>query len=326
MNGGDPSNAMRDSDYWRRYPVETPPDEILRILKRVPFSSTGEDLELLMFERGSASPSVVISPGSAGHAFVFAELGYRVYERGYNVFIMPKHGGRTVDELVQRHDAALARIARIVGDRIGVFGEGLGGYVVFYMGLRGGRARSIICENSPAILTEGAFHAALGRGGGAARRRRVIVPFARLLARVVPRLKLPIRLHLDFTELVDANEEIRRLEQTMVEAYLKDPDFDRSYPLGASLSLLLTPPPRPLDELVTPTMFIVATRGLIPEYEKALFQRLPSIHKKLVEVDGSVFWMCSHPREAATLICDWFDETLQPQLVQPRSAVRGHTE
>jgi pimeloyl-ACP methyl ester carboxylesterase len=289
----------------------------MRVLKRATFSSADGDLEFLMF---------VISPGSAGHAFVFAELGYRVYERGYNVFIMPKHGGRTVDELVQRHEAALARIAQMVGDRIGVFGEGLGGFVVFYMALHGGRARSIICENSPAILTEGAFHAALGRGGGAARRRRAIIPFASLLAKVAPRLSLPIRLHLDFAELVDANEDIRRIEQTMVDAYLKDPDFDRFYPLGSSLSLLLTPPPRPLDELVTPTMFIVATRGLIPEYEKGLFQRLPSIRKKLVEVDGSVFWMCSHPREAAALICDWFDETLQPQSVQPRSAVRGHTE
>ena len=125
---------------------------------------------------------------------------------------------------------------------------------------------------------------------------------------------------------MDANEEIRRIEQTMVDAYLNDPDFDRAYPLGASLSLLLTPPPRPLHELATPTMFIVATRGLMPEYERDLFQRLPSIRKKLVEVDGSVFWMCSHPREAAALICDWFDETLPPQLVQPRSGVRGHIE
>ena len=234
MNGAHPSSAMRDPDYWRRYPVETTPDEILRMLKRTTCSSAGGDLELLMFERGAASPSIVISPGSVGHAFVFAELGYLVYERGYNVFIMPKHGGRTVDELVQRHEAALARIAQMVGDRIGVFGEGLGGFVVFYMALRGGRARSIVCENSPAILTEGAFHAALGRGGGAARRRRMIVPFAPFLARTAPRLKLPIRLHLDFAELVDANEGIRRIEQTMVEAYLKDPDFDRSYPLGAS--------------------------------------------------------------------------------------------
>jgi hypothetical protein len=31
---------------------------------------------------------------------VFAELAYRMYLRGYNIFIMPKHGGRTVAELV----------------------------------------------------------------------------------------------------------------------------------------------------------------------------------------------------------------------------------
>jgi hypothetical protein len=37
--------------------------EILGMLKRVPFSSPGEDFELLMFERGAARPTVVISPG-----------------------------------------------------------------------------------------------------------------------------------------------------------------------------------------------------------------------------------------------------------------------
>ena len=52
MSRAHPSSAMRDPDYWRRYPVETTPGEILLMLKRAPFSSTGGDLELLMFERG----------------------------------------------------------------------------------------------------------------------------------------------------------------------------------------------------------------------------------------------------------------------------------
>lgn len=30
----------------------------------------------------------------------------------------------------------------------------------------------------------------------------------------------------------------------------------------------------------------------------------------MVEVDGSVFWMVSHPTEAAAAICGWFDETV----------------
>ena len=38
--------------------------------------------------------------------------------------------------------------------------------------------------------------------------------------------------------------------------------------------------------------------------------RLPPVKKRLVEVDGSVFWMCSHPKAAAKVICEWFDETV----------------
>jgi hypothetical protein len=41
-----------------------------------------------------------------------------------------------------------------------------------------------------------------------------------------------------------------------------------------------------------------------------VYQRLPNVKKRLVEVDGSVYWMLSHPKEAAKRIGEWFDETL----------------
>jgi len=31
-----------------------------------------------------------------------------------------------------------------------------------------------------------------------------------------------------------------------------------------------------------------------------------------VDVDGGVYWMLSHPRQAATLIGDWFSGSLTP--------------
>ncbi len=93
--------------------------------------------------------------------------------------------------------------------------------------------------------------------------------------------------------------------------YRKDPDFDRCYPLSAILSLATTPPPRPLAALRTPTLFIVARRGFIPPaYFRDLYDRLPLIDKQWTEVDGSVYWMLSHPGAAATLICRWFDRSL----------------
>ncbi len=301
---------MRDPNYWKRYLVETDAEDMDANLKATGFGSGGEALELIRFEKGKGHPSILVSPGSGGHAYVFGELAYRMHARGYNVFIMPKHGGRTITDLVHRHEDALRSIARICNDRIGIFAEGLGGYASFYVALAHGPVRSIVRQNSPAILNEREFHDAMLQGKGSARRRRAILPLARILATVLPGLRLPISVYLDFRELGDSKEDNRRIEARIVEAYLRDPHFDRSYPLSAIVSLVLTPPTRSLAELETPTMFLVPVRGFVPSYGKGLLERLPPITKRLVEVDGGVFWMVSHPREAADVICDWFDETL----------------
>jgi len=300
---------MRDPTYWKQYPIETSLAEVEHELHVSTFASGGESFDLICFGRDKSAASILISPGSGGHAYVFAELGYHMHARGYNVFIMPAHGGRTIRELVDRHAAALEHIAEVCNDRTGIFGEGLGGYVAFYVALAHGRLRSLVCQNAPAILTEPAWRDAILRGRGAARRRRIL-PIARLVAKVMPGLKLPISIYLDYRELVDPREANRRIEEPMVAAYLRDPDFVLRYPLRAILSLLETPPPNPLAELAIPTMFLVPVRGIVPDYFRDLFERLPPIDKKLVEVDGGVFWMVSHPSEAASVICEWFDTTL----------------
>jgi hypothetical protein len=60
-----------------------------------------------------------------------------------------------------------------------------------------------------------------------------------------------------------------------------------------------------------------------------LYHRLPAIPKKLIDIDGSVYWMLSHPRQAATLIGDWFAASLAP-TTRPAApmtrSVTGSTE
>jgi hypothetical protein len=68
-------------------------------------------------------------------------------------------------------------------------------------------------------------------------------------------------------------------------------------------------------------MFVVARQGPTPGYIVDLYHRLPAIQKKLVDVDGSVYWMLSHPRQAATLIGDWFSGSLT--LAHPRRGGAG---
>jgi pimeloyl-ACP methyl ester carboxylesterase len=214
-----------------------------------------------------------------------------------------------------RHKDALEYIATHFNDRIGVFAEGLGGFVVFYLALTESPMKSVVFQNAPAILTEEQFRAAILQGKGAAHRRKIILPVGKLLLRIVPQVKLPISSYLDWKELIDTKGGNRAIETRLVrDGYLHDPDFDRWYPLSAIMSLLLTPPPQPLTALQIHTMFLVALRGFggsaFIEYLKDLYQRLPNVKKQLAKVDGSVYWMLSHPKEAAQVIGEWFDETL----------------
>jgi pimeloyl-ACP methyl ester carboxylesterase len=300
--------------YWHMYVQETDATEIERHLQRTSFSSGGKPFELVYFEEGKNAPTILISQGSGGHAYVFAELGYLMHLRGYNVFLMPRHGGFPIGELMSRHRDALSHIATHWNDRIGVFAEGLGGFVVFYLALTQSPMKSVVFQNAPAVLTEETFRAAVLQGKGAAYRRRIILPFGKLLLKIVPQMKLPISSYLDWKELVDTKDGNREVETRLAQGYLHDPDFDRWYPLAAILSLLLTPPPQNLSALQIPTMFMVASRGFggsaFIEYLQDLYQRLPNVKKRLVEVDGSVYWMISHPKEAAHVIGSWFDETL----------------
>lgn len=303
---------MRDRSYWKQhYVIETSAEEIERRIRLTQFRSEGKIFELIYFEKGKDAPNILISQGSGGHAYIFAELAYLMHLRGYNVFIMPKHGGQTINKLVIRHANALAHISNAFSDKIAIFAEGLGCYAVFYLSLAGGAMKSMACLNGPAILTEDKFHKAILEGDdGVTKRRRRLLPFIRLLGKLFPWITLPIYTYLDFPELVDIKEENRRIEESIVSSFDMDTDFDMRYPLSAIMSIISTPPPNDLSVLRTPTMFLVPVRGFLPSYFKDLYDRLPRIKKRLVEIDGGVFWMLSHPNHAARIICDWFDESL----------------
>lgn len=108
---------MTDRAYWKQYVLELDPDEVERRIEVLPVRCADETVELLHLGSRRSDPVVVISPGSAGHGYILAELAYRI------------QGGRTIIELVDPHDAVLRQVAARWNDNIGVFAEGLGGYV-----------------------------------------------------------------------------------------------------------------------------------------------------------------------------------------------------
>ncbi len=178
-----------ESPFWQEhYVVETDPREVASAIGTTTFVARSGRLTLVTFQRGSGHPNILVSQGSGGHPYVFAELAYRLHHHGYNVFIMPRHGGRTVAELVRRHADALDHIARRFGERTAVFAEGLGGYAAFYLALAGGRLGSLALQNAPALLDEEKWRAAILGTRGAAGRRKRLLPILSRVARAFPLL------------------------------------------------------------------------------------------------------------------------------------------
>ncbi|WP_149696993.1 hypothetical protein [Chitinophaga sp. CF418] len=63
----------------------------------------------------------------------------------------------------------------------------------FYPALANGAMKSSVYMTAPVIMTEEKFQEALKHGNGTAK-KKMLLPFAKLMCRIYPKLKLPIRL------------------------------------------------------------------------------------------------------------------------------------
>jgi pimeloyl-ACP methyl ester carboxylesterase len=300
---------MKSPDYWKNYIYETDPGEIERNLRQATFNSRGLNLSLKYFEKNRNAPNILLIGGTSSYSLLGADMMYKMHLRDYNVFGIDfqghgdsegKRGDFTIAELVENCSDAAKYISANFNDRTGATGPSLGGFVTLYLGLAHGPVKSIACQN-PGILTERKFQDEV------IQKAKKIIPLAKLLAKLFPKLKIPTSLYVDFKGILETKR-----EREILEKGVKDPDTVKWYTLRAAMSQILTSPPNPLEELGIPTMFLAPTRDKLMSvaYVRDLYDRLPPIKKKFVEVDGGHFWMFSHPTEAAKEICDWFDETL----------------
>ena len=299
---------MNRQDYWKNYLCETDTAEIERNLKQATFKSGNFSLSLKYFEKSKDAPNILWVVGTGCYSLYLAELGYHMHLEGFNTFGIDfqghgdsegKRGDFTLSGLVRNCIDAAAYISDNYNQQVGAVGVSLGGFVTFYIGLSHSAVKSIACLN-PGIVTEKAFKDEVTR-------LRKVPPLAGAVARLFPRMMIPTERCVDFTALARTEK-----EKSHVETYLNDPNIVKCYTLRAVMSLISTPPPSPVEKLSVPTMFLAPIRDALMSvsYLRSLYDRLPPVKKKLVEVDGSHYWMSSHPREAAKVICDWFQETL----------------
>ena len=301
---------MQNTEYWKAYVQETAPGDIERAMQRTTFRSRGLALNLRYFEQDKQAPNVLIIPATGCHSLMYAEVCYRVHSLGYNAFCFDFQGhgdseGRRGDfafnDLVQNSNDAIKHIAGRFNERIGIYGFSLGGLVAFYCALSNQGSRSLVCQN-PGMLTEKGFRDSLQlRWPG-----RMLIPFLPLMLKVIPWMKIPITLYLDWDAITSAEE------KGMLRTYLKDPDTLKWYTVRAAATQLLTPAPLPPEELGIPVRFVVPNKdALMPAaYVGSLFARLSRNDKDLVKTDGGHMDVLAHPKRTAQLMHEWFSKTV----------------
>jgi len=301
---------MRTTEYWKTYVQETDVRDIMRSMQRSTFRSRGLVLNLCSFEKDTHAPSVLIIPATGCHSLMYAEVCYQLHCLGYNVFCFDfqghgdsegRRGDFTINDLVQNSNDAIKHITAHFNDRIGVYGFSLGGLVAFYCALSNQGSKSLVCQN-PGMLAEKEFREALLlRWSG-----RMLIPFLPLMLKVIPWMKIPITLYLDWDAITSADE------KGALRTYLNDPDTLKWYTVRAAATQLLTPAPLPPEELDIPVRFIVPNKdALMPAaYVTSLFARLSRNNKDLVVTEGGHMDVLVHPTRTARTMHEWFSRTV----------------
>jgi len=134
-------------------------DEVRRMLADVEdvwLDSAGGKLHLDLHRSPTARASIVFQPGSGAHARAYFVLGGLLAGRGFHVLALdrPGHGRSegergdcTVEEALAAGEAALAEARRRFGPPVVLMGSSLGGLLVLFALLSGGRPDAAVAHN-----------------------------------------------------------------------------------------------------------------------------------------------------------------------------------
>ncbi len=236
--------------------------------------SDGLKLQLEIIEVGKGKPTVVFIPGTNAYALLYGELLVALADSGFNIVgFDPRGHGRsqgargsaTIAELM-RDMSAVVRYARSrFGDPIAIAGSSQGGIVSFYLAAFEEKIACAICHNL----------ADLGDPQSVKLTRtpqlsKMMKPAIRLLARILPEMKVPISLYLNL-----AAEKIRGLG-TAKELFHNDPLMTPSIRLKGMASLVSQKLTRPVENITTPVLIVHGGADSIfpQDYVEYIYERL----------------------------------------------------
>ncbi|MDX2140211.1 MAG: alpha/beta fold hydrolase [Chloroflexota bacterium] len=284
-------NRQLDQMYWKRYYTAETVAQVEALKQDMYIDSTGVRIHMDVYEQKDRNaPVLIFNHGGGGYSRVFAPLALAMYARGYTVVLPDQYGqgysdgdrgdftlGQCVQNIV---DAARWARARYSG-RLFLAGGSVGGGLA-YKAAAGAPCDAVICHN---LYNFGSARDSLAVSRFAFASDLPLLPgiFAastRMMASLLPALKLPFMLLGKFESMVDERD------TRFFGIWRDDPLPIKAVSLRYMASTFSTPPAVPYQKNTKRVLVINQKRDKMvsPQVTRRNYERLGG-DKQYIEID-----------------------------------------
>lgn len=259
---------------------------------------------------GEGSPTLVCIPGTSAYAQVYAQFGYDIFKRGFNVIgFDPRGHGQssgprgdyTMNGLVEDTMAVVKYARNRFGGKVALAGSSQGGMAAFYAAAADDSLAAAVCHNIADL--NGKDNIILSK----IRPPRFLVPVASFFMRLYGSYSIPISLYLDLTKekFPDGTDAATLLRE--------DPLAISWITFRALNSLLRTDLPQPVEKIKVPIMLIHAEKdNIFPQaYVEGIYNRLTCKKNYLLLKNTEHLVMTNNVDEIVPATTAWLREAMQ---------------
>jgi lysophospholipase len=271
-------------------------------------------IHLEVHEAAAGAPTVVIAHGLGDHARRLTSLSVALAQTGYNVVAVDRRGhgiseGRRGDASLEEDLAVLETATRLARQRFGgpvvLLGDSLGGIMVWYLLTREPEVDAAVCHDvsHPEVLLDPSM--------------RVKAPLTRMLGRIAPRLRIPVRQIADYEHVA---------LDPVTKAYFDD-ELDKLFNFTitarSAASYLRFRPQVPWERVMTPTLVIAGAedRMVSPAFIERCLARSKPPRTSYTKIPGAGHQLfLDDLGDSLPPLVDWIGSTLEANPA-PVSAV-----
>jgi alpha-beta hydrolase superfamily lysophospholipase len=278
-----------DSNYWHHYVLQANPSDIQAVIMEDWITSGKFRIHLDLYTPAAPQKTTLLFVhGTSVYSRFYAEFCYRMYQQGYRV-VAPDLIGHGRSEGPRGHFrianfvAVVHDVTSYILDKFGgpvvVMGSSLGGITALYCAAADSRLQGTICHNA-AVFNEDAYKWIIKVKGFL----KYMVPTVPFFSHIVPKLRLDVRIYLDWSRLGKTPAVNQMLENSV-----HDPLQSMKYTLTSFRTQMRDPLAQPLEKISVPVLILNGTEDILFPVDKMreIFDRLQCPHKRIEILEGA---------------------------------------